>query len=214
MFDKNMYEKIMNVKCTNEEIENFICNSSRVELDKENSFEKYYDLSKLLLAIEKYQKGLISDRHLAHWMCAYNWIIMSSFNNENDETGEISWKEVLIWELSDWIDALSFFEEDPEAGYKLDSFIAAFTTLTKLYEDCENCNMVIAPYGWNDDDVIVFAINETEKYFARIYTNFDYLNLKHNFKQIDTQELKKREKFLLEHNYQQLPYYYFDEEVI
>lgn len=213
MYDKNMYEKILKVECTNEEIKNFSCNLSKIELDKENSFEKYYDLSKLLLAIEKYQKGLISDSYLAHWMNAYNWIITSSLDNEIDENGEISIKEILIWELSDWIDALSFFEEDQKDEYNLDSFVDVFTTLSKLYEDCEKCRKIIAKNDL-DSGFIILAINEKEKYFASIYTFFDLFKLKHNFEQTDIQELNKREKFLLEHNYQQLPYEYFDEEVI
>lgn len=211
MYDKVMYEKIMKVECTYEEIMNFSCHISTTELDKENAFEKYYELSKLLLAIEKYQTGQISDKYLAYWMTAYNWIIMGAFENCEDDS--LSFKELLIWLISDWIDSLSFFEKDFKAEYNLDEYITAFTTLTKLYEESHDCKVAFAPYGCNEDNVVILAINEKEKYFARIYSEFEYLELKHNFEHVDCDEIIQREEMLSATNYIKLPYPYSNDDL-
>jgi hypothetical protein len=43
MYNKELYGKIINVSCSFEELESFVSDISKKELDIDNAFEKYYD---------------------------------------------------------------------------------------------------------------------------------------------------------------------------
>ena len=113
MYDKELFGKIISVSCTFEELEAFVINIDKKEFDLENAFEKYYDAERILYAIRRYEKKEISDKYLAHWMNAYNWIIMAGFRTQQ-ENKEIVFKDWLVWEISDWLDSLSFFDDSED----------------------------------------------------------------------------------------------------
>ena len=112
MFDKTMYEKIFTVTCTLEELENFVSCKTKKEFDLDNAFQKYYSLERIFSAIEKYKAKEISDHYLANWASAYNWIISAGLDFQSKTNHKI--KEIIAFEISDWLDSLSFFDEDEE----------------------------------------------------------------------------------------------------
>ena len=107
MFNQDFFEKVYRVECTFVELE--ATKLGEMEYDYDKPFEKYYKLDSILLAIKKYQKHSITSRHLAYWANIYNWIINGGFKTEEKKT-KSSLEQIILWEISDTLDALSFFD--------------------------------------------------------------------------------------------------------
>ena len=55
MYDKDLYNKIINASCSFEELEKFVIKIDKKEFDLDNAFEKYYDVERILYAIRRYE---------------------------------------------------------------------------------------------------------------------------------------------------------------
>ena len=134
MFDKAMLEKICSLKCTCDELKRFNSKIEKREFDVDNCFEKYYSLGSILKCIQLYKDKRITAKHLANWCNAYDWIVMGGFkgkaNDENEKNIDVA--SILIWDISNWLDGLSFF--DPEF-HDLDEYIANFRVLDSIYKN-------------------------------------------------------------------------------
>ena len=212
MHNKELYGKIINVSCSFEELESFVSDISKKEFDIDNSFEKYYDLERILFAISRYEKKEINDKYLAYWMCAYNWIIMAGFRAGNENVG-ITFQEWVLWEISDWLDSLSFFD-DSDDWFNLDDYKNSFRIIDEIYKNLNDWECIFAhtdEWGDNDDDVVLLTINNKAKKFVKIYASLDYLNEKVDFPRIEEDELGKKIKQLKKVGYRELRYGLFDE---
>lgn len=211
MYDKELYGKIIGASCTMEELKTFGTNLDKKEFDVENAFEKYYDLQKILYAIKRYEDKEISDKYLAYWMNAYNWIIMAGFKAERENDG-ITFQEWIVWEISDWLDSLSFFDDSDDC-YNLDDYKNSFTTMDKIYKTIDDWKRVFAhtdEWGDNEDDVLFLVYNEKTKEFVKMYAELDYLNEEVDIERIELDELIKQVKQLKEEGFQELKYGTFD----
>lgn len=134
MFDKAMFEKICSITCTWDELKRFNSKIDEKEFDVNNCFEKYYSLDPILKCIQLYRDKRITDKYLAYWCNAYNWIIMGGFkgnaNDENEKSIDVT--TLLIWDISDWLDSLSFFDDE---YYDLDEYISNFRILDSIYKN-------------------------------------------------------------------------------
>ncbi len=65
MFEKKLFEKICEAECSIKELEDFVRNIDEKDFDLDCTFEKYYDLNRIIAVIEKYQNSFISDKYLA-----------------------------------------------------------------------------------------------------------------------------------------------------
>lgn len=211
MYNKQLFEKICNVTCSFEELESFVIKIDKKEFDLEQPFEKYYDLDKILLAIKRYEDKEISDRYLAYWMNAYDWIVSGGFKVESKEN-VISFKKWLQWEISEWLDSLSFFD-DSEDFYNLDKYKNVFTVLDKVYRTCDEWEIVFAHteefYDAEVDeeglkDVVVLASNSKMKEFVKIYGELDYYTYKVQFARVELDALEKEVSRLKEEGYEEL----------
>ena len=212
MHNKELYGKIINVSCSFEELESFVSDISKKEFDIDNSFEKYYDLERILFAISRYEKKEINDKYLAYWMCAYNWIIMAGFRAGNENVG-ITFQEWVLWEISDWLDSLSFFD-DSDDWFNLDDYKNSFRIIDEIYKNLNDWECIFAhtdEWGDNDDDVVLLTINNKAKKFVKIYASLDYHNEKVDFPRIEEDELGKKIKQLKKVGYRELRYGLFDE---
>lgn len=142
MFDKKICEKICTVSCTFEELENFVIGIDKKEFDLNNAFQKYYSLDCILFAIKKYKAKQITDKFLREWACAYNWIVSAGFCFQSETNHKI--QEVLIFEISDWLDSLSFFDET-EKVCDIEKYINVFSTLDKIYKNINDWEFEYAP---------------------------------------------------------------------
>ena len=91
MYKKELLKKICDISCSSNELDEFVSQINKNEYDSDNPFEKYYDVDRLIVAIDKYNSKEIDAKFLAHWMNAYNWIVMGGFKRMED-TAETSLK--------------------------------------------------------------------------------------------------------------------------
>ena len=190
MITKGLIEKVIGAECLEEEMSqvlNFLQNRKNYEGLEflKNSFEKYYNLARIINTIRKYENKEIDDRYLAYWMCIYNWIIMAD-EWANVPIEEITFKTWVVWEISGWLDSLSFFD-DSDDFYNLEEYKKTFEVLDKIYNNLEDWNRVFAhtdEWGDNDDDVAVLVSNDKTKEFVRIGSQLDYLNNKVAFERV------------------------------
>ena len=212
MITKGLIEKVIGAECLEEEMSqvlNFLQNRKNYEgLEfMKNSFEKYYNLARIINTIRKYENKEIDDRYLAYWMCIYNWIIMAD-EWANVPIEEITFKTWVVWEISGWLDSLSFFD-DSDDFYNLEEYKKTFEVLDKIYNNLEGWNRVFAhtdEWGDNDDDVVVLTFNDKTKEFVRIGSQLDYLNNKVAFERVELDELKRRVDALKKLDYKELEY--------
>ena len=212
MITKELIEKVVCAECLEEEMSqvlNFLQNRKNYEGVEflKNSFEKYYNLARIINTIRKYENKEIDDRYLAKWICVYNWIIMAD-EWANVPIEEITFKTWVVWEISGWLDSLSFFD-DSDDFYNLEEYKKTFEVLDKIYNNLEGWNRVFAhtdEWGDNDDDVVVLTFNDKTKEFVRIGSQLDYLNNKVAFERVELDELKRRVDALKKLDYKELEY--------
>lgn len=212
MFDKNLYDKIINASCSFEELKDFVSDIDKKEFDLDNAFEKYYALERILYAINRYEKKEINDEYLACWMNAYNWIIRAGFETVN-ELASITFQEWVTWEISDWLDSLSFFDGSDD-WFNLDDYKNSFKVIDDIYKNINDWECIFAhtaEWGDNDDDVVLLTINNKTKKFVKIYGCLDYLNEEVEFPRIEESALEKKIKQLKKAGYKQLRYGLFNE---
>ena len=212
MYNKEMFKKICNVACSFEELEDFTIKIDKKEFDLEKPFEKYYDLKKILFAIQRYEKKEIDDKFLAYWMNAFNWIIMGGFKIKPKDNS-ITFKEWLEWEICDWLDSLSFFDAS-EDWYHLEDYKTAFAVLDKIYRNSNDWDRVFAhtdEWGDNDDDVLVLAYNNKLHEFVKLYAELNYLELDVKIPRVEFNEIEKKIQKLQEKGYRKLKYGNWDE---
>ena len=134
MFDKVLFEKICNITCTLDELKGFNSKIYEKEFDVHNCFEKYYSLDVILKCIQLRKDKRITDKYFAYWCNAYDWIIMGGFkgkaNDENENNIDVA--TILIWEISDWLDSLSFYDD---GFYDLDVYVRNFRVLDSIYKN-------------------------------------------------------------------------------
>ena len=212
MITKELIEKVVCANCLKEEMSqvlNYLQNRKNYEGVEflKNSFEKYYNLARIINTIRKYENKEIDDRYLAKWICVYNWIIMAD-EWSNVPIEEITFKTWVVWEISNWLDSLSFFD-DSDDFYNLEDYKKTFEVLDKIYNNLEGWNRVFAhtdEWGDNDDDVVVLVSNDKTKEFVRIGSQLDYLNNKVAFERVELDELKRRVNALKKLGYKELEY--------
>ncbi len=218
MFDKALFKKICDVSCEWGELEKFVTNIDKKEFDLDNAFKKYYNVEKIVCAIEKYQAKKIDAKFLAYWSTAYNWIIMSGFSIDNGDKS-VSLKELMIYEISDWIDGLSFFD-DSEDLYNLEEFKTTFKVLDSVLQDIDNCKAIFAidededdDYDYYVHDVEILIKNDDAKYFIKVYSDCIYPDDNVLFPQVSLKELDNQATKLLKQGYRELKYGTCDDEV-
>lgn len=198
MYDKNLFKEICDLSCSFEKLKSFNEVLASQEFDLDNSFEKYYSIETIIKAINKYKDGLITGEHLAYWANAYNWIIMATTHNkiiEDNDTADF--KEYIEYEISDWLDGLSFFDEtdtDEDINSYFEKLIAELKdydyilrTYDKLKIYCKE-QKVIAKNTY--ENLVFLCINPEEKF----YFIFDDININYQRDDVDENRLTE-EKF-------------------
>lgn len=200
---------MINCECSFDELAEFSVNMSvKKDFDFDDSFNKYYNLDKILMAIEKYLNKTINAEYLAYWANVYNWILMASyFFNDNYSN---SFKQLLRNSISWELDALSFFDSENEKQDKknLKKFIVDFKILDYLYNKINNLMIYYASYKDEFDQTIikvlfvdektnVFHVLETDNFIPEknVGTKIEINELKGKVLNLSKQKFKKMKLF-------------------
>lgn len=172
MYDKNFYRKLIDCDLTFEELRSFFPQNKN-EYDLDNSFDKYFNLIKIKNAVTLYKNGSISDKYLANWACAYNWIVMASVWNSDSNGKMNNLKDNLLYAISDWLDGVSFFDASLgvyEDNY-LDTFYNQIESMFIAYQNLPDWYAYYTEDTGNYDDeygnfcVEILCVNDKEKQF-------------------------------------------------
>ena len=212
MYNKEVFDKIINATCTFEELEAFVTNIGEKEFDTDKSFEKYYKLERILYVIHRYEKKAIDDEYLSCWMNAYNWIIMSGFKIES-ETKEFSFRDWIVWEIYNLLDGLTFFDDSAD-GFNIEEYKNSFIIVDKMYKNLNDWSCLIADtdkFGEFEDIVVLLTINYKTKEFVKMYGDLGYLNEDVEIEKMELDELKKKIEQLKSQGYAELNYGFLSE---
>ena len=223
MYNKELIERVCKAECHDKELEFFCSCLEEHEYDVENSFDKYYSIENIFNAIKLYQKGKISDTYLAHWACAYLWILHaeSYVDSYYDTFATLPMKELIKSDITDTLDSLAFFDEDYDFEENtIEKYAKTFTDLDELYRSLPEWESCFAPDDeFYDDDIghpdnndypdiccsWILFINHNKRKFIRIYD--DGFNCKKdNFesREITQDEMRHLETSLKEQDYTEL----------
>ena len=210
MFDKKIYEKIYTVSCTFEELRNFLSGIDKKELDLDNAFQKYYSLDCILSAIQKYKAKQITDKFLRNWAYAYNWIISAGLKFQSKTNHKI--KEIIAFEISDWLDSLSFFDEDEEVC-DIEKYINVFSTLDKIYNSINDWEFEYAPtneFCDENGDIWVLFINIKERLLLKLFHEWRGDYSVENQEPWSEDDIDKAIQSLKANGYKEMPYTNYD----
>lgn len=175
MYDKELLESVANATCDYAALRKNYPRADMIEYDEDHSFEKYYHLESIIASIEKYQKGEITDDELAHWACVYDYVLNGRFveNDEDDIPIELF---ILRYEVSDWLDSLSFFEECEDSAkhedgvFDLEERKEGFRVLDRIMRT--HREWVFYYDDLYDDYQELLLVNESRRAYVRMVSDF------------------------------------------
>ena len=172
MYNKGFIQRVCTLTCTEKDV---IRNISNERFDTDNPFEKYYDFKIIKGAIEKFISNKWDDRMLAHWACAYCWVLSGGSDYckivENLNSFESFFRDVINWAL----DGLSFFDAEYRENGMYET-IQLFENYDHIWQTRDEWNAVYAmvgPYDEHNGEQWVALINDLKKEY--ILMNTDHL---------------------------------------
>ena len=112
MQKKALFDKISSVECSLDEIKEAVRVIKSDGVGTKTPFRDYYRIEAHLKCIELYEHGFATAEFVSKWAYAYGYLVTDGFKNyeSNGAQDTVTLKDVLHWELCDWLDALSFFK--------------------------------------------------------------------------------------------------------
>ena len=170
MYDKELIQRVCNLTCLKEEV---VRNQTTIKYDTEHPFKKYYSLSTIKGAIEKYISNEWDDQTLAHWACIYCWILSGGFDdNLTDDLNsfETFFKNFITWDL----DGLSFFSAEDEEPNDMQESIALFEHYDHIWQTRNEWEVVyamIGPFAKENEDQYALLVNNTKKEYMIMHSD-------------------------------------------
>lgn len=202
MYDKDLYRKVIDVTCSGKELTATLKDIDGIEFDCENSFDKYFNLRSILVAIMKYKSGEINVKYFTNWVKLYYHVLVGGIDNKAKP--QIDLKGSLKWAILDNLSRLMFYNEFYNTE-DLKLYINAFLTLNKVYREMDECSAVFAEYEGVSYDVAGIIFNSTRKYFMKIFMRSEK-NLFDELQLFDLSELGRQEEELRTIKYYELNY--------
>jgi hypothetical protein len=171
MFDTVLFDKICSVNCSDQELKEFKRGIERRKFDTDNAFDKYYSIESILKCFDLYKTGKISEKFLADWAYAYDFIIMGGFKRMENEDSKMdtTLKKVISWEISDWLDSLSFaYMYDT---LEIDDYSNGLCTMDAIYKNIDDWNAFYSYTGMKYDNgedfsnIYVLLVNDKSREF-------------------------------------------------
>lgn len=165
MYDEKMIERICNVECTEDEISNYYFKKKKATFCPKGGFDKYYDLNKILLAIEKFQSQQVDEFYMSAWADVYHRIIEDGARWNccgDDVTLEIYLKRRIVGSLValwDYFDVYGWRDPSHVELYKNE-----FVFLDKLLRDVSDCDISYAISNLDRYNPQILIVNNKERY--------------------------------------------------
>lgn len=198
MNDKELYERIVNVNCPFETLRWYLRNKHYVW---KSSYDKYYNVNTVLLAIEKYQNGVIDEKYLRRWAQAYYELVKDGFKDTEQ-------KPPLTKEFKGHLDyalyqLCSYFEKDV-----IPSSIArikyAITSWDRLLQDIDDCKAVYARKRNGNGYARLLVVNDKAEYFVVLSYVCGRQDEYAEFARVSNRNFNKQIKLLAQQGYAEL----------
>ena len=170
MYDKELIQRVCNLSCLKEEVER---DQTTIKYDTEHPFRKYYSLSTIKGAIEKYISNEWDDQTLADWACIYCWILSGGFDDniiDDLNSFERFFKDFITWDL----DGLSFFSAENQEAYEMQEMIEQFEHFDHIWQTRNEWKAVYAMIGSfaeENEDQYSLLVNNTKKEYMIMYSD-------------------------------------------
>ena len=170
MYDRELIQKVCALTCSKEEV---VRNQTTIKYDTVHPFKKYYNVSAITGAINKYISKEWDDQTLAHWACIYCWILSGGFDDnvkEDLDTLEGFFRDVVTWDL----DGLSFFSAEGNDLQDMHECIELFECYDHIWQTRKQWRAVyamIGPFAKTNEDQFVALINDTTKEYMIIHSD-------------------------------------------
>ena len=182
MFNKKLFESICNLTCEMEDFSFNPANRRKVKYDLEDPFIKYYSYDSIVKAFNKYINKEWDDKTLAHWFCVYDWILNGGFSSKTKSSLNLV-EELITFIISDYLDGMSFFEEEyylnNEDNTPIENYIKEFKFCDELWQQRKE----FKAYYFMVRDVYLYSkfivlVNDSKKQYMIIKE--DYYSRKYN----------------------------------
>lgn len=199
--DAVLLKKICDGNYIKKDMIDYLDAKQKAGYDAINSFHKYYSLSAVLQMINRYEKGEIDARAIARWAYEYMRIITGDFKSEeyDEQKNAISLKDIIVWEIVDWLDSISFLyiAEQPcdMSGYK-----SAFKFYDMVYKNMQDWKIFVAR---QTDAVDILFVNERKKGYTKYSCDlFDDEEVEGAIEEISSMEMEEKIKQFVQRKYQ------------
>lgn len=164
MFDQEIYDKILLVTATKDEL--IAWKKDGIEVDKVQSFAKYYSLHTILKALRLRRENTIDDDYMSLWSYIYKKMIGAD-NSSKDESLE-PMERIARAEILSILDNMCFFSESDLLDNDIDgaSDVHRFIAIDKVYKDPKAFD---AYWCYKDPDSVekcLFVNPEEYQYFV------------------------------------------------
>ena len=170
MYDKELIQKVCGLTCTKNEV---VRSQTTIKYDTEHPFRKYYGLSTIKGAIEKYISNEWDDQTLSHWACIYCWILSGGFDDnviDDLNSFERFFKDFITWDL----DGLSFFSADDGEPHEMQEMIELFERYDHIWKTRDEWKVVYAMIGSfaeENEDQYALLVNNIKKEYMIMYSD-------------------------------------------
>ena len=172
-YDHELTERVCNLTCCEADVTK---DSSSLKYDTYHPFRKYYSLSAINGALNKFLIGEWDDLMLSHWAYTYLWILLGGCDCKNI-TESLNSFEKFCRDFITWaLDGLSFFDQkysdDPEEDIRMS--IRLFETYDHVWQTRSKWIAHYAVIGENakhNGEQFVLLINHEEKEYMIMYSD-------------------------------------------
>ena len=187
MYYNDFYKRILDLSCTDEDLKGKI---DDIQYDVDNAFDKYYDISIICKAIDKFLDYQWLDSTFSSWAYHYMYIILQdSLNEKTDNT----LKEVIQDYITDLLDSLTFFSYDyfnkENNPQDLKEYKELFINLDIVYNSLSSWTGYCTKCNEHSDNYSLLLVNHTTQQYIILSFCFDEDNCKdENVKNVDIKE--------------------------
>lgn len=129
---------------------------------------------------------------------------------KGDDDSPVYLKDFIRWKIADWMDNMAFGRI--KCDYECVMYETAFTTLDKVYRECDGCQAVFAHLGLRKGDIFAYVYNKQFKYFIKMYSRLYNVNGRLAAEVGKLDDIRNCYRGLSEHGYQEIHYGEFDED--
>lgn len=197
MYNAQQLQDICNLDCSRDEISRFCAKARKQKVRQNNSFDKYYDLNTILLALIKFEQGEVGELDMLYWAEAYHHLIADGVKVEHGQRVTLRQyvKQIIVDSVYDLV---NYFDNyDKQYSVSINSYKLRFCVLDYVLRDVDNCKAMFSRQNARDRFPIALIVNDDKEYYIEQLYYFgdwdpDVSENRTEFNEISMRNAKKR----------------------